>query len=651
MKKLLIASLLCSFSMVSYAQEQDTISDWVGAGDQYILGLFPRQEPPPLRKISVGGFYRFFGTYTQMEDEYLLNAAAGQSTPERNLFIGDDSQLPNFQMNFAGRPNEKSSFNMDVYMFQFLDNDLGESYGQQVVDSLKPPVFDPLSGTRLGGNLILNLGINLNGSYETDYGSFTARMGGIQWYHMSDLTFSSFQGFNRFTLFERNPWDPIQRDIENVYRTFHQEGATQQDTRWGNRAFHGLILEGAQLPEDFSFSFLYGKTELNGGFTQLPNNSVGGRLRKDMETGFYGINSFNSRTYSDSLARSSIGFNVHTFEMDQKIEGFRVKAEIGAGRYYAPGYRSEWGEAVNIKLSGSKEKTGIPLELHYYRISPQVINNNAIFWNTSIEEVSNNELPAGVAGSNAALIPFASSVVPIGLMTNNRTGLNLNGEIDLGDFNVNLGYGVASEIEPISNQITYSHAVNQLTRSRFWRFNFPSAVGPYDRYSVVFRDAFETVNLTDDRAGEVVNRKHFSNLEMQAKYNTFILNKSFYAFLLGRYTTVQPEFRVIIPTNEDAYMRMYSTELETYWRVSNGIIWANYFGYERNLGNYDTDRDLETLRPRNQKGTGYGTGIDLNLGKNSVFTVRHRFFYFRDRNFAEDKFRGQETMVEIKTMF
>ncbi|NND94400.1 MAG: hypothetical protein HKN45_06000, partial [Flavobacteriales bacterium] len=373
--------------------------------------------------------------------------------------------------------------------------------------------------------------------------------------------------------------------------------------------------------------------------------------RKDMETGFIGINSFNSRTYSDSLARSSIGFNVHTFEVDQKVEGFRLEAEIGAGRYYAPGYKSEWGEAINVKLSGTKERTGIPLELHYYRISPQVINNNAIFWNTSIVEVSNNELPAGVAGSNSALIPFASSVVPIGLMTNNRTGLNINGEIDLGDLNVNFGYGVASEIEPISNQITYSHPVNQLTRSRFWRFNFPAGVGPYDRYSVVFRDAFETVNLTDDRFGEVVNRKHFTNAEIQAKYNTFILNKAFYAFLLGRYNTVQPEFKVILPLNEDAYMRMYSTELETYWRLSKGVVWANYFGYERNIGNYDTDIDTGSRKPRNQVGTGFGSGLDLNIGKNALFTFRHRFFYFKDKSFANDRFRGQETMLEIKVFF
>ncbi len=653
MKRIVTIAFLAFIGPCLYAQDNDTVAKAEVAGEEYLLGLFPKEEPQKLREISVSGFYRFFGTYTQMDKDYYLEPTGGFTASDRSLFIGDDAQLPNLWMYVAGRPNARSSFGMDLYMFQFLDNDLGESYGVQTTDSLTPTAYSPLSDARLGGNLGLNLGINLYGSYATDFGAFSVKMGGTHWYHLSSLTFSSFKGYNRFTLFERNPWDPVTKQITDRYGSFYDQGSIQQDSRWGNRAFHGLILEGFKLPEDFSFSFLYGKTELNGGVAQRPNASIGGRLKKELPdaNGFVSFNTFNSRTYNDSLAQSSTGFNIHTLETDQEFKDFRVQAEVGAGRYYSPGYEADWGEAVNLKLSISKEKIGLPIELHLFQIAPEVINNNAIFWNTSINETADGDIPLGTRGSNQVLNPFASSMISIGQMTNNRKGLNLNTDFEIGDLHMALGYGLSSEIEAISNQISYSHAVNQLTRSRFFRWEFPNNVGPYGRYNVAYRDVYELVNLTDDDFGKVVNKKHFAVAEVQAKYSTSVLDKKLYAFLLGRYNTVQPDFTVIMPLDEEAYLRLYSTELEVYWELMPDFVWANYAGYERAIANYDTETDGNTRRPRNQQGIGFGTGFDFSLGKNALFSVRHRFFEFEDRSFELDQFKGQETMVEIKALF
>jgi len=300
MKNLLLFILVSLFAQGALAQEDSLFQ---AAGDEYVIGLFPKEEPTKLRSISINGDYRFVGTYLQMDDPYILDGNSGATTVKNNVFIGDDSQLPNLWMHVGGRPSAKTSFGMDVYMFQFLDNDLGETYGTQVIDSLTPPVYAPRSGARIGGNLGLQLGMNLTGSYNTDLGAFTARMGGTHWYYLSDLTFASFRGYNRFMLFERNPWDPVQRGISDRYQRFYNEGSTQQDARWGNKAFHGLILEGASLPHDFSFSLLHGKTELNGGFAFLPNSSTGGRIRHDSKNGFQSFNSFNSRTYSQAATQ------------------------------------------------------------------------------------------------------------------------------------------------------------------------------------------------------------------------------------------------------------------------------------------------------------------------------------------------------------
>ena len=78
---------------------------------------------------------------------------------------------------------------------------------------------------------------------------------------------------------------------------------------------------------------------------------------------------------------------------------------------------------------------------------------------------------------------------------------------------------------------------------------------------------------------------------------------------------------------------------------------TGYLGYERILGNYDTELALETGKPRDQEGTGIGFGIDYDLGRNAGLYVRHRFFRFEDRSFTKDQFAGQETVVEIKVAF
>jgi len=215
-------------------------------------------------------------------------------------------------------------------------------------------------------------------------------------------------------------------------------------------------------------------------------------LRHESKKGFESLNTFNSLSFLDSLAQNPFGFNVVTLEVKRAWKKLGLHAEIGAGNYFSPDHDLGWAEAVNLKLNSNPALSKIPVELHYFRIAPEVINNNALFWNTAIVEASSNTLPAGTAGSNATLNPFSSSMIAIGQMTNNRTGFNINAEIEIKKLKMAVGYGVSSEIEARSNTITLSHAVNQLTRSRFWRWNFTPEVGPYNRYNVVYRDAYSS---------------------------------------------------------------------------------------------------------------------------------------------------------------
>ena len=120
-------------------------------------------------------------------------------------------------------------------------------------------------------------------------------------------------------------------------------------------------------------------------------------------------------------------------------------------------------------------------------------------------------------------------MVPLGMMTNNREGFNINTELNLKRLKLSLGIGSARELKAIGSFISYGHPVNSLTRSRFWRWNFPSNVGPYERYNVIYRDVYELVELYDD-----IQIKHFNNIEFQAKYHPRIFNSKLYVFFLSR---------------------------------------------------------------------------------------------------------------------
>lgn len=615
-------------------------------------GLFPKQESEKLYRFGVGGFYRFFGTYTQMDNPYLV-ASPSFFTQDKNVFIGDDSQLPNLNLNFSGRPTEQTSWGFDVYAFQFLDGAVDQAYSGQTATNLRPTIYNPRNGRRLAGNMNMLLGMNLYGSHSNEYGSFNVGFGGLQWVSISDLTLGAFVGYNRFTLFERNPWDPVTTTVNDRYSSYFNEGNINQDARFGERAFQGFNFAAQGLPGNINIHLLYGKTDINGGFLTIPNSSYGGQIQKIFDDGsFVAFNTFNNLTYTDSLSSERIGFNVYTLQYNKTYKNeIELQFEGGMGQYFSPFHNLGWGELLNAKLRLPKEVSGIPLEVHVFRVSNNVINNNAIYWNTAFEEAVVNDIPAGQIGSTNVLQPFASSMAPIGAITNNRQGINLNSEININKLKLSLAIGMAGELAGRSNQIALSHPVNQLTRSRIWRWNFPQQVGPYGRYNVAYRDVFDLIQLRDDSLGTVIHPKRFSVMEVQAKYSTQLFHRDLHFFMLNRYSSVQRQWSPITVFNSSAYVRQYSNELEAYYNIRKRVILAGYLGYEKVMGNYETELDAETFKPRNQEGLGFGLGLDISLGKNAGLYLRHRWFSFTDRNFSLDQFSGQETLAEIKIFF
>lgn len=614
-KKLHYALLVLSLSSFAlFAQEKDSSNL-----DLFDSGSFPKIMKNGLNNLSVSGYYRFIGNYNKMDQQY-----PEFGTVNNRLFLGDDSNIPQLYMTIGGRPSPRTSFSTDLYL------------------------WTPLSGSNQDYVKGLNLGVNLNGSHSTKYGNFAVKTGGIHWYKLSPFTFATNTGYNRFSLFERNPWDPNTKGVYDRYAQFYSEGALSQDTRWGQQAFQGFIFEGSQLPQDFSFAFMYGKSQFNGGALPIPNSMTGGKIQKTLKNGFISLNAISNKTYDDSLAKEKLGYELFTTEYQLKSSAVALLGEIGFGNYHSPDLNGKWGLAYDMRVQLSKEKFKFPFELRTFYISPNVINNNGIFWNSSIAEFSANSATAEGPGSQSVLIPFASSLVNIGQMTNNRQGIILNTDLVYKKQKLTVGYSMAKEIVGISDKITYGHPANNLALSRFWRWGFPAGVGPYGNLNKIFRGVYETLQLDST---ESITAKGFNSLELSYKGNFKIFNKELLVFYLGGYHSVQRNSSLVPVYSKKAYLQSYNHQLEFYYHLFPNVVLSNYFGYDRMIANDRTVVDDVSLAPKNQTGQSYAIGLDITLSKNVGLYLRHRWMKYEDANFALDKYKGQETTVELKLYF
>ena len=573
-----------------------------------------------LDHFTVSGYYRFLGNYRQMTDAY-----AHMANNKEAIFIGDDAQIPQFMLNLSGYTDKNTSFGTDLYM------------------------WTPLTGVGQAENVKgLNLGVSLYGNFKTRIGNLNVRTGGINWYSMTPFTFQTNKGYDRYSLFERNPWDPNTAQIDDRYKTFYSKGAINQDQRWGNQAFQGLIIDGTELPNHTALSLMLGKTQFDGGYSPIPNYAYGGKFKKyfDDNKASVSINTFNSTAIIDSIQLNTAGFNMLTLEYAHQFKSFKLYSEMGMGRRFANDINQKWGEALSVKLSSLKKH--LPIEVHAYRVSPRVLNNSAIFINSSIQQ--STVVQAGQ--TQPVLMPVASAVLPIGQLSNNRQGIDINGTITYRKWKHSIGYSVASEINALSSQLNYTHAFNALPLSRFWRWDFPSNVGPYGQLNKLYRSVFETLVLTDvDAQGVPLHKKQFNTLELNSKYSSVLFGKPLYLFYLGSFNSVQNHFSPLLVTSEKALLRTYDHQIESYWKIQNHLVWTNYISYERVVANYQTKTDTDSRRPKNQMGYALATGFDVQLSKSVGLYLRHRFMNYRDKSFAKDHYKGHETTIELKAFF
>jgi len=594
----------------------------------------------PTSSISFSGYYRFLGFVRNQQETFPNNSG--------KTFVinsGDYYREPMFLLKLNGKTRDNITFGADLMLNSLYKGPSAE----------------------LTQNLTLNLGLNLSTSISTNYGNFNLKAGGVSWYRQSRLTIWGNRSFNRISIFERRPQTPLNKIPIDRYSNYYNSGLIDQGIRYGSRAFQGIFLNASKLPLNFSVKGVIGKSNFNRSAFESNDNFTGSFQLKNTLSPNYKIcyNYLSSWAQTDSLSDDRRSYSIQTIELDRKWNKIQVQMEIGLGKYSDPENDLAYGEAILLNLKTSKS-TKIPLNIQFYRISPQFVNVTGNFLNTSVIEVFPN---VGGVGTTIRT-PFNSPMVGLGFPINNRQGVSVNADISLEKLKINGGIGIFSEIEKSDGSLSYIHNVNSQTLSRIYLF--AQNWGPYNALNSTYRGVYENVNISDTTSSGFANfKKFFNTVEFQAKYNNKIFGKNYYIFSLTRLNTSQKDFNIVPQIGTQTLISQLSEEIDFSIELNDKAAFVFSYGLEKVLGNSSTDlgdnseatstntffeklgldRFYRYTNSRNQKNTLIGLGIDYKIGQNSMLFYRYNQYRYFDPNFIENHLKGWEMMLELKINF
>ena len=594
----------------------------------------------PTSSISFSGYYRFLGFIRNQQEAFPNNSG-------KTLVIssGDAYREPMFLLKLNGKTRDNITFGADLML-------------NSLYKGPSPNLTQPLT---------LNLGLNLSTSIATRNGIFNLKSGGVSWYRQSRLTVWGNRSFNRISIFERRPQTPLNKIPINRYSRYYNSGLIDQGIRYGSRAFQGIFFQGSKLPFNFSVKGVIGKSNFNRSLLENSDNFTGSlQLKNTLSSKFkIAYNYLSSWADIDSLSDERRKYFIHTLELDKKWNKIHVQIEVGFGKYSDPINTLGYGESILLNVKTAKS-TKVPLNFQLYRISPQFVNVTGNFLNTSILEVFPN-----VEGVGTTIrTPYQSPIVGLGFPVNNRQGVSINADFNLGKLKLNGGIGFFAEIDTSHAALSYIHNVNSQTLSRI--NVFAQNWGPYNLLNSTYRGVYENVNITDTTAGGNANfKKFFNTIEFQAKYNNKIFGKNYYIFSLTRLNSCQKEFNLFPQVGSQVLISQISEEIDFSFELSQKAALVLSYGIEKVLGNSYTDigdnpeptatntffeqLGLENLyrytNSRNQKNTLLGFGLDYKINHNAMVFYRYNQYWYFDPNFIENNLKGWEMILELKINF
>jgi hypothetical protein len=592
----------------------------------------------PVDQLDFSGSYRFLGFVRNQQEVFPNNS--GKTTA---IISGDYFREPMLLLKVKGKTKDDISFGADL-----------------MINSL-------YKGPESSNSLTLDLGLNLKTSIKTNFGNFKFSSGGVSWYRQSRLTVWGNRSFNRMSIYDRRPQTPLNNSPSDRYRNYYKNGLIDQGIRYGSRGFQGLFLNATKLPLNFSIKGVVGKSMFNRSFLEQSDNytacfNVKNQINKDLKIAY---NYLVSSADIDSFSLDKREYFIHTIELDKNWKKLIFHLETGFGNFSSPTQELGNGEAILFNLKTHKS-ANIPIDLQFYRISPQFVNVNGNFLNTSVLEVFPN-----VSGIGTTIrTPFKSPMVGLGFPVNNRQGFSLNTDLDLGKLKLNGGIGFFSEIDTSLAGISYRHNVNSQSLSRIYLF--AQNWGPYNFLNSTYRGIYEEVAINDTNSNGMSNfKKHYNTIEFQAKFSDKIKGHKYYLFALTRFNSCQKRLYYLPQFNNKALISQVSQEIDFSYELNKNTVLVLSYGLERVIGNEFTDigdadeasttnlfiQFLGIDNPenfntaRNQRNRLMGFGLDYKIGENAMIFFRHNRYRYFDPNFIENHLKGTETMLELKLTF
>ncbi|MFN3402470.1 MAG: hypothetical protein ACK40G_00155 [Cytophagaceae bacterium] len=585
--------------------------------------LFPSEA---LSTIRVSGIVQFMAFYRQMDYAY-----ADLATPLRNLATlaypaatptGNSTGPPLMELEIEGRPIHGSVFRVGYSNRHLFTGQLGDTARGAFIREL----------------------LRFEGIKYTDFGTFRlVAGGGANWLSVSPMTLSN-KNF-RVDPFEKLPWDWHNSSVKK-YLNYHKNPGIRTDERFVGAPVQGFTFDASGLPGGFGALVFYGRSNRTVVGNDINNNPAYFLFVSRIDKGFrqhkVGINYYGSMGDADAVRHVKDNREIITSDFRLRFARFRIITELGAGRVTNPIHNSEWDRAVDFRIEIDKSVTKVPVYLQFYSIGRNVVSQEAAFMQSNMETPSGGYHRNPATDNNLDL----NVLQEIGMTSNNRQGGALRLEEKFGRIKLEFGSAMNQELENTSNVISVQYRSYAFTRSRFRPFT--NNTGPYQNISNRNRRSYLRITVQDSISNY---RKSYNNLEFTAKYMIKVLNRDLILANYNHYGSVGEKFSPLPGFNESMFVRTFYEEFSAFYLITRKLVILGSFSLETITANNRTMLSPETGNPIDQQSIGYGLGLDYDFADRAGIYIRHRWIRHEDKNFLSDRFKGQETHIELKVFF
>lgn len=586
--------------------------------------------------MSVSGYVRSFNVYRHLNESYatapyapktfIVNGVGADNPPTNGFATG--YREPLMMLEFMGKPTGNTFFKFDFILDNQLIGDLDDTTNKRIQTYRY---------------------VNMEGGVSTDVGNFTAKIGGVSFFNMSQLTLGRYQF--RDDMFERYPWEWSTQSFKR-YTSFYGDQNLTRDNRFGSAAIQGIIVEGEDLPYGFSGKLVFGKTNgSNNGFQSFLTNNYkyisAGQIAKGIGRHSVSANYYQQKGFiTNAVAKNDVGQQ----EMEQVVtteislnfkKAVKITSELGVGTFTNTFVTTKtWSPALVTKFKFDPKLTKVPLNLEIYHIGENFLNPNSVAVNTI-----NGGVEFGQTEQYNTWIQKAP-VTEIGQLTNNRSGINLDFSKRIGDLNIGFGLAASQEIKNIFNTISYQHRLAALERSRF--IFYQNQIGPYGRIMNQWRRSWDNIAISD--TNNVNYKKGFNTMDLSLKYMTRLFKREVIFTNYINYNSIQKGFSPFTKFDNSAFLRLFYEEFQVFYNVSSKTTLVGQVAFERAVANSDTESSIDGKNV-DQIGKSFGIGIDYDFAERAGLYIRQKWYDHKDRNFVLDKFKGFESTIELKVFF